>query len=41
MLDVIGNVNGDVVKADEAEQRLIEELRKMGQDALQSRADGQ
>lgn len=41
MLDVIENLNGDVVKADEAEQRFIEELRKMGQEALQSWADGQ
>lgn len=41
MLDVMENVNGDVVKADEAEQRFIEELRKMGQEVLQSWADGQ
>lgn len=41
MLDVMENVAGDVVKADEAEQRLIEELRKLGQAALQVWADGQ
>jgi hypothetical protein len=41
MLDVMENVAGDVVKADEAEQRLIEELRKMGQEALQAWADSQ
>lgn len=41
MLDVMENVAGDVVKADEAEQRLIEELRKMGQEALQAWANGQ
>jgi hypothetical protein len=41
MLDVMENAAGDVVKADEAEQRLIEELRKMGQEALQAWADGQ
>ena len=41
MLDVMENVDGDVVKADEAEERFIEELRKMGQEALQGWADGQ
>jgi len=41
MLDVLENVDGDVVKADEAEQRFIEELRKLGQAALQGWAAGQ
>lgn len=41
MLDVLENVDGDVVKADEAEERFIEELRKMGQEALQGWAENQ
>lgn len=41
MLDVMENADGDVVKADEAEQRFIDELRKIGQEALQGWADGQ
>lgn len=41
MLDVIENTTGDVVKADEAEQRFIEELRKMGQESLQDWAENQ
>jgi hypothetical protein len=36
MLDVVENADGDVVKADEAEQRFIEELRLMGLDAMQA-----
>ena len=39
LLEVVENASGDVVKADEAEQRVLEELRKMGQEALQSWAD--
>lgn len=34
LLDVVENSQGDVVKADEAEQRFIEELRKMGLTAM-------
>jgi hypothetical protein len=34
LLDVVDNADGDVVKADEAEQRFIEELRLMGLDAM-------
>lgn len=41
MLDVMENADGEVVKADEAEQRFIEELRKIGQEALQGWAEGQ
>ena len=36
---VVENAAGDVVKADEAEQRVIEELRQLGQQALQSWAE--
>ena len=39
LLDVVENAAGDTVKADEAEQRLAEELRQMGQEALQSWAE--
>jgi uncharacterized membrane-anchored protein len=35
LLGVVENADGDVVKADEAEQRVVEELRQMGQAALQ------
>jgi hypothetical protein len=39
LLDVVENADGDVVKADEAEQRFIEELRLMGLDAMQAWAE--
>ena len=39
LLDLVDNASGDLVKADEAEQRVIEELRLMGQEALQAWAD--
>jgi hypothetical protein len=35
LLSVVENTAGDVVLADVAEQRLIEEIRRMGQDALE------
>lgn len=38
-LDVVDNSNGDVAKADEAEHRLVELMRQMGQAALQSWAE--
>jgi len=34
LLDVVENVTGDCTKADAAEQYVIDELRKMGSDAL-------
>jgi hypothetical protein len=34
LLDVVENTNGDLVKAAEAEQRVIEELRQMGNEVL-------
>lgn len=34
LLDVVENAAGDLEKADAAEQRVIEELRQMGNDAL-------
>ena len=39
LLDVVENATGDAVKADEAEQRVAEELRQMGQEALQAWAE--
>jgi len=39
LLDVVENAAGDVTKADEAEQRVFEELRLMGQQAIQSWAE--
>ena len=39
LLDVVENADGDVIKADEAEQRVLEELRRMGQEALQGWAE--
>ncbi len=35
LLEVVENAAGDVVKADEAEQRVVEEVRQLGQAALQ------
>jgi len=39
LVGVVENASGDVVKADEAEQRVVEELRQMGQAALQAWAE--
>lgn len=39
LLDVVENSAGDVTKADEAEQRVFEELRLMGQQAIQAWAE--
>lgn len=39
LLDVVDNSRGDATKADEAEQRLFEELRRIGQVALQAWAE--
>ena len=39
LLDVVENASGDVVKAHEAEERVFEQLRQMGQDALQAWAE--
>ena len=39
MLRVVENAAGDIVKADEAEQRVIEELRELGRTALQGWAE--
>ncbi len=34
LLEVVENANGDFQKANDAEQRVIEELRKMGNEVL-------
>jgi len=39
LLDVVENASGDVVKAHEAEERVFEELRQMGRDAIQAWAE--
>ena len=39
LLNVVENSAGDCTKADDAEQYVIEELRKMGNDALHCWAD--
>jgi hypothetical protein len=40
LLDVVEDAAGDVDKADEAERRFIEELRRLGHEALQGWAVG-
>jgi phage shock protein A len=39
LLDVVENASGDVVKAHEAEERVFEELRHLGQDVVQAWAE--
>jgi len=39
LLEVVENAAGDVNKAAEAERRVIEELRQLGQEALQGWAE--
>ncbi len=39
LLNVVENAAGDCTKADAAEQHIIDELRKMGNEALHSWAD--
>ena len=41
VLDVLENTSGDLQRADDAEQRAIDELRAMGQELLQGWAEGQ
>lgn len=41
LLSVVENAKGDIVKASEAEQRVIEEIRQLGQAALQEWATRQ
>ena len=39
MLAIVENADGDIVKADEAEERVIQELRQLGRSALQGWAE--
>jgi hypothetical protein len=39
LVAVVENASGDVVKADEAEQRVVEEIRQVGQAAFQAWAE--
>lgn len=41
LLDIIDNAGDDIEKASAAEQRVMEELRKMGNEALHSWAENQ
>jgi hypothetical protein len=41
LVSVVENAEGDLIKASEAEQRVIEEIRQLGQAALQGWATGQ
>jgi hypothetical protein len=41
LLAVVEDATGDVKRADEAERRMIEELRRLGQEALQGWAEKQ
>lgn len=41
LLSVVENAEGDLVKANEAEQRMIEAIRQLGQAALQGWANRQ
>lgn len=36
LLDIVENSSGDVLKADQAEERVFEEIRQMGQQAIES-----
>jgi len=39
MLAIVENANGEIVKADDAEERVIQELRQLGRSAVQSWAE--
>jgi len=41
LLSVVENAKGDLIRADAAEQRVLEEIRQLGQSALQSWANRQ
>jgi len=41
LLSVVENAEGDLIKANAAEQRVIEEIRQLGQTALQGWAERQ
>jgi hypothetical protein len=41
LVDIVEDVGDDLRKADEAERRVIDEVRRLGQEVLESWADGQ
>jgi hypothetical protein len=41
LADIVADSDGDLARADEAERRVIEEVRRLGQEALQGWAEGQ
>jgi hypothetical protein len=41
LADIAEDTDGDLVRADEAERRVIEEVRRIGQETLHSWAEGQ
>lgn len=41
ILDIVENTDGDVELADDAEERVIEELRRLGNEVLHDWANGQ
>lgn len=41
LVDVVENASGDLTRADAAERRVIEEIRQLGQESLQSWAERQ
>lgn len=41
LLSVVENAEGDLIKADAAEQRMVEEIRQLGQTALETWATRQ
>jgi hypothetical protein len=41
LLDAVENTSGDLRLADDAEDRLLEEMRRLGQESMQAWAQGQ
>ena len=39
LVEIVENAEGDVVKADDAEERVVQEIRKIGQVAMQGWAE--
>lgn len=39
LVEIVENEGGDVVKADDAEERVVQEIRRIGQEALQGWAE--
>ena len=39
LIDIVENADGEIVKADDAEERVIQEIRKIGREAMQGWAE--